>query len=141
MEVIPAGTQPKAKRPSSLTSGGFHAAVGWLSLGNLRTGNFNTGIDAGRAGSEANTIRIGNSQTGAFIGGISGLPVTATAVVVNIFGQLGVAPSSQRFKEDIKPMNKVSEALVGLNRLLFDTRKEIDPAGTSQFGLVAEDVE
>ena len=37
------------------------------------------------------------NHTRAFIAGVTGVPVTGTAVVVNIFGQLGVAPSSQRF--------------------------------------------
>ena len=84
--------------------------------------------------------RIGNSQTGAFIAGSVGVPVTGTAVVVNIFGQLGVAASSQRL-DDIKPMDKASETLLALKPVTFRYKKEIDPAGTSQFGLVAEDVD
>jgi hypothetical protein len=61
--------------------------------------------------------------------------------VVNIFGQLGVAPSSKRFKDDIKPMDEISETLLALKPVTFRYKKEIDPAGTPQFGLVAEDVE
>jgi hypothetical protein len=38
-------------------------------------------------------------------------------------------------------MNKASETLYALNPVTFRYKKEIDPAGTSQFGLVAEDVE
>src|SRR5215208_1563392 len=38
-------------------------------------------------------------------------------------------------------MNKTSEAIFSLEPVTFRYRKEIDPAGTSQFGLVAEDVE
>ncbi len=53
------------------------------------------------------------------------------AVVVNIFGQLGVAPSSQRFNDDIKPTDKVSETLLALKPVTFRYKKEIDPAGTS----------
>jgi uncharacterized coiled-coil protein SlyX len=49
--------------------------------------------------------------------------------------------SSRRFKEDIKPMGTISEALLGLKPVTFRYRKEIDPAGTPQLGLVAEDVE
>jgi hypothetical protein len=49
--------------------------------------------------------------------------------------------SSKRFKEDIKPMGTISEALLGLKPVTFRYRKEIDPVGTPQLGLVAEDVE
>ena len=38
-------------------------------------------------------------------------------------------------------MDKASEAILGLRPVSFHYTKEIDPAGTSQFGLVAEDVE
>jgi hypothetical protein len=38
-------------------------------------------------------------------------------------------------------MDRASEALVVLKPVTFRYKKEIDPAGTSQFGLVAEEVE
>ena len=38
-------------------------------------------------------------------------------------------------------MGRVSEALFALNPVSFRYKKEIDPTGTSQCGLVAEDVE
>ena len=38
-------------------------------------------------------------------------------------------------------MNKASEALLALKPVTFRYKKDIDPAGTSQFGLVAEEVE
>ena len=44
-------------------------------------------------------------------------------------------------KEKIKPMDKASETLFLLNPVAFRYKKEIDPRGVSQFGLVAEDVE
>ena len=49
--------------------------------------------------------------------------------------------SSQRFKEAIEPMAQASEALFALKPVRFRYKKEIDPTRTSQFGLVAEDVE
>jgi Chaperone of endosialidase len=64
-----------------------------------------------------------------------------TGVFVNSDGKLGTATSSKRFKEDIKPMDKASEALFALKPVAFRYKKEIDPAGRSQFGLVAEEVE
>ena len=63
------------------------------------------------------------------------------AVFVNSDGKLGKSTSSRRFKEEIQPMGQSSEALFALNPVTFRYRKEIDSAGTSQFGLVAEDVE
>src|SRR5262249_29572887 len=68
-------------------------------------------------------------------------PVTGAAVFVDDNGQLGVAPSSRRFKEDIKPMDQASEALFALEPVTFRYKSAIDSSHTKQFGLVAEDVE
>ena len=38
-------------------------------------------------------------------------------------------------------MDTASEAILGLKPVSFHYQKDIDPAGTSQFGLVAEEVE
>jgi trimeric autotransporter adhesin len=80
-----------------------------------------------------NSCYIGNifNQTSS-----SGIPV-----LINSSNKLGTTTSSKRFKEDIKPMGVVSEALFSLTPVTFQYKKEIDPAGISQFGLVAEDVE
>jgi hypothetical protein len=48
---------------------------------------------------------------------------------------------SKRFKEEIKPMEQASDALFALKPLTFRYKKAIDPAGKSQFGLVAKEVE
>ena len=56
-------------------------------------------------------------------------------------GKLGTMTSSRRFKEEIKPMERTSETLFALKPVTFRYKKEIDPAGTHQFGLVAEEVE
>ena len=66
----------------------------------------------------------------------SGIPV-----LVNSSNRLGTATSSQRFKDEIKPMDQASEALYALKPVKFRYKKEIDPQGTKQFGLVAEEVE
>src|SRR5205807_2943273 len=76
-----------------------------------------------------------------FIAGITGAAVTGVAVKVNAAGQLGTAPSSQRFKTEIKPMDKASEAILALKPVTFHYKKELDPEGIPQFGLVAEEVE
>jgi Chaperone of endosialidase len=49
--------------------------------------------------------------------------------------------SSAQFKEAIKPMDKASEAILALKPVTFHYKKEVDPDGIPQFGLVAEDVE
>jgi hypothetical protein len=55
-------------------------------------------------------------------------------------GQLGTVTSSKRFKDAIKPMAEGSEALLNLEPVTFRYKKDLDPAGIPQFGLVAEDV-
>src|SRR5204862_6772709 len=62
-------------------------------------------------------------------------------VFVNGNGQLGVAPSSKRFKDEIRPMDKASEAILALKPVTFRYKEAIDPSGIPQFGLVAEEVE
>jgi predicted ribosome quality control (RQC) complex YloA/Tae2 family protein len=63
-----------------------------------------------------------------------------TPVFINVNGQLGTTPSSARFKDEIKPMDKASEAILALKPVTFRYKKELDPDGIPQFGLVAEDV-
>ena len=105
--------------------------------------NIDIGFDVEGVAGESNTIRIGNHDiTDTFIRGISGTTIASGAtVLVASNGHLGTATSSERFKENIKPMDKASEALFSLKPVTFRYKKEIDPAGTQQFGLVAEDVE
>ena len=67
--------------------------------------------------------------------------VSGTAVLINGADQLGTATSSRRFKEEIKPIERSSEALFALKPVSFRYKKQIDPQGMQQFGLVAEDVE
>src|SRR5262249_2590671 len=109
----------------------------------LTTGSSNIDIGNVGNGAEGNTIRIGDQAVHAatFIAGISGVPVTGTAVVVDGNGELGVAPSSQRFKQAVKPMGTTSEAVLALSPVTFRYKREFDPTGTAQFGLVAEEVE
>jgi hypothetical protein len=64
------------------------------------------------------------TQRRAFIAGISGTAVTGSPVVVNASGQLGVAASSERFKDEIKPMNNVSEAILALQASDLPLQKE-----------------
>jgi len=128
---------------SSNTTGNFNIALGPNAGDKLTTGANN--IDIGNRGvaGEADTIRIGDqqTQTATFIAGIIGAAVAGPVVHINSSGQLGVPPSSARFKDEIKPMDKASEAILALKPVTFHYKHELDPDGIPQFGLVAEDVE
>ena len=96
------------------------------------------------AAGESTTIRVGTvgTHTNAYIAGISGVPVAGgVGVIVDSSGHLGTVVSSERFKDAIKPMDKASEAILALKPVTFHYKKELDPAGIPQFGLVAEQVE
>ena len=125
------------------TTGSNNIAVGFVAGFSLTTGDYN--IDIGNQGvaDEVGTIRIGDSnQTATYIAGISGQTASGgAAVYVNSDGKLGTSTSSKRFKEDIQPMNKASEAILALRPVSFRYKKEIDPKAIPQFGLVAEEVE
>ena len=128
-------------------TGSSNIAMGSSAGVNLTSGGNN--IDIGNQGvaGDSNTIRIGGHtpnfgfQTATFIAGVHGAAVTGTAVVVSSSGQLGVAPSSERFKDQIKPMDKASEAILALKPVTFRYKQDLDPDGIRQFGLVAEEVE
>jgi len=124
------------------TTGNNNIAVGSTAGFNLTTGDFNIDIGNNGVAAEAFTIRIGDveTQTRAFIAGIFAVPVTGTGVVVDSDGQLGVAASSRRFKDEIKPMDKASEAILALKPVTSRYKHAIDPKRIPQFGLVAEEV-
>jgi hypothetical protein len=96
---------------------------------------------------ESNTIRIadnlptGQGLSACYIGGISGQPVSGSAVFVGSGGQLGTQPSSKRFKKDVQPMSTASETLYLLKPVSFRYKEKFDRSGKSQFGLIAEEVE
>ena len=127
------------------TSGNNNVAIGSNAGANLTTGgnNIEIGANVPGAAGEANTICIGKqgTQKNTFIAGISGVAVSGSTVLVNSNGKLGVATSSARFKEAIKPMDKTSEAILALKPVSFRYKEEIDPDGAPQFGLIAEEVE
>ena len=127
------------------TTGSSNIALGSFAGNELTTGNNN--IDIGNRGvaGESDTIRIGDptdAQTRTFIAGISGATASGgLAVYVNSNGRLGTTTSSARFKQDIHSMDKASETVLGLKPVTFRYKKDIDPDGIPQFGLVAEEVE
>ena len=135
----------------SNTTGTLNTAIGTSALANGTTGSDNVAL-GGFAGSgvmtASNVICIGanvagaDADNGCYIGQIFNATSSAgSAVFINSDGKLGTGTSSRRFKQEIRPMEEASEVLFALKPVTFRYKKEIDPKGTSQFGLVAEDVE
>jgi Chaperone of endosialidase len=100
---------------------------------NLTTGSGNVCIGAGILGfaGESNTTRIRNIYSSV---------VSGRAVYVSSGNKIGTLASTRRVKDNIKPMDKASEALLALKPVSFRYKKEIDASGTLQFGLIAEEV-
>ena len=114
-------------------TGSSNVALGFQAGFNI-TGNGNVCIGEnifGVAG-ESNVTRIGNIGSTAQANGVF--------VTVGAGGKLGFQVSSRRYKDDIKPMDKASEALFALKPVSFRYKQEIDPARSPDFGLIAEDV-
>jgi hypothetical protein len=130
------------------TMGDNNTANGFQALANNTTGSSNIGLgrDAGSGVTTADdVICIGiagaDVSHSCYIGNIfNQSSPSGLAVFVNSDGKLGTIMSSKRFKEDIKPMDKASKAILALQPVTFRYKKDFDPTGTAQFGLVAEEV-
>jgi hypothetical protein len=115
-------------------TGSDNVGLGFNAGNSLTTGSGNVCIGSdvlGLAG-ESNTTRIRNLYASAASG---------RAVYVNADNKIGTLVSSRRFKEEIRSMDKASEAILGLKPVTFHYKKEIEPNGAIMFGLIAEDVE
>jgi hypothetical protein len=135
------------------TSGSFNTALGDDALLNCVDGSNNVAVgdEAGTSiVSASNMVAIGAPGAGpfadisntCFIASIFDQPVsdagTAQDTYVDQFNVLGFLPSSQRFKHDIKPMDKASEAILALKPVTF--KYNSDKTGKTQYGLIAEQV-
>jgi trimeric autotransporter adhesin len=119
---------------SNNTTGSDNVALGFLAGNNQTTGSNNVYIGS-------NILGVAGENNACYIGSIFGqTSVNGIPVLISSNNKLGTATSSARFKRDIHDMNKTSEALFALRPVAFRYKEEIDPAGTSQLGLVAEDV-
>jgi hypothetical protein len=158
------GASNSAFGASALTvtaTGSNNSAFGAGALRDLASGDDNVGIgdSAGLAltsgsdnvyignntgaGTESGQLRIGEEgvQTDAFIAGIEGNVVTGSAVLVSSSGELGVAASSLRFKQDVRDMGSASNVLSKLRPVTFKYRPEVGGAGDiPTHGLLAEEV-
>jgi uncharacterized coiled-coil protein SlyX len=127
------------------TTGNYNVALGDSAGESLSTGdnNIDIGHNVSGVAGESNTIRIGNTDiTATYIRGISRQTAAeGAAVFVDSNGKLGTMTASTRFTDEIKPMDKASEAILTLKPVTFRYKHEIDPKRIRQFGLVAEEVE
>ena len=131
-------------------NGSLNVGIGYKAGSGLTSGSGNVCIGANVLGKrdDFNTIRIGKPGGTAvlrppktFIAGIREITpanADAIAVVIDSAGQLGTVSSSERFKKEIKPMDKASEAILALKPVTFHYKS--DSTNTPQFGLIAEEV-
>ena len=132
------------------TTGNFNTAIGAHALDHNTTGSSNValGFQAGFNITGSGNVCIGQNILGLAgennVTRIRNIGSTAQAngifVTVGAGGKLGLQVSSRRYKDDIKPMDKASEALFALKPVSFRYKQEIDPARSPDFGLIAEDV-
>jgi len=128
------------------TAGSNNTALGNNAGGSLTSGSNNLYIANSGSSTESGTIRIGTSgtQTRTFVSGIRGVTTGSTngiAVLIDSNGQLGTVSSSHRFKTAIQDMDAASSPLLKLRPVTFQYRPELDPSGSLQYGLIAEEVE
>ena len=127
-------------------SGNDNTAIGWEAGAGNKSGSGNIYIGSGTTANfegERGAIRIGNAfysgYNACYIQGIRDSSENDTAVYVGFDGHLGTLASSRRFKEQIKPIDKSSEAIFALKPVTF--RYKSDAKKTPRFGLIAEEVE
>ena len=134
-------------------TGSGNMGIGSIALSNNSSGNNNIalGFAAGGAVSTADeVIAIGtlgqNVSNSCYIGQIYSnvQPQVGTdpdMVTINSNGRLGRDNvSSRRYKHDIQPMHKASEAIYELKPVSFRYHTQYDQTQTIAFGLIAEEV-
>jgi len=124
------------------TTGSGNIAIGFFAGQFISSGSNNIDIGNSAPGNESDTIRIGNTQTAAFLAGVSGVTVASgVQVYIDANGQLGTLTSSARFKEDVADMAGASSLLMQLRPVTFHYKAPYDDGSHRlQYGLIAEEV-
>jgi hypothetical protein len=140
------------------TTGSYNIAIGFNAADNVSNGNSNN-IEIGSVGAsgDSGTIRIGTAvpppgcgcgpQTSFFVAGVTNVNLGSDPSAVGVLidtttGQLGVASSSRRYKEDIEDMGEASHDLMRLRPVTFRYKKPFtDGSKPIQYGLIAEEVD
>jgi len=129
------------------TTGFSNTAIGVAALVSNTTGSNNIalGLGAGlNVTTASDTICIGiagvNVTDGCYIGRVFEEPLDPDnlTMAIDVNGKVGTLPSSRRFKDDIKPMNRASEAILALKPATFHYKS--DKKCSPRFGLIAEEV-
>ena len=123
---------------TGLTTGDSNTFVGYSAGDGLTTGSNNIFIGdfQGPASAiESGHTYIGNINSTSVSGG--GTDFVTTDLTTGLLGHIS---SSRRYKEDINPMDKASEALYRLKPVTYRYKKEIDKTQSLAFGLIAEEV-
>ena len=131
------------------TTGVNNTANGYQALFNNTTGGYNTAVGY-QAGTQI--TGSGNVCIGQYAAGVAGVNSTTwirnvypsaasgRAVYVNFDDKIGTLSSSRRYKDEIRPMAKVSQAILSLRPVSFRYKKQVDPTRCLSFGLIAEEV-
>src|SRR6266536_5039376 len=115
-------------------SGGANTAIGYGAGANVTTGSFNVYIGTNVGG-------VADEVGHTYISNIASTQQNLSPVTVDLAtGLLGHEFSSQRYKEDIKPMANASEALFALKPVTYRYKKEVDKSQARDYGLIAEEV-
>jgi hypothetical protein len=134
----------------SSSDGWYNVADGFQALFHNTTGFGNTAVGY-QAGSNQ-TVGDGNVYIGFNVSGVAGESnathikniyashASARVVYVNADNKIGTVLSTRRVKDEIKPVDKASEAILALKPVTFRFKQEIDAARAPQFGLIAEEV-
>jgi hypothetical protein len=109
----------------------------YLHTGSQNAYFYNYGVD-----NDQGTIRLGDYRhNSAFIAGVRNTTVNGVPVLIDAYGQLGVASSSRRFKEDISDMAGASQDVLRLRPVTFRYKTPFaDGSKPLQYGLIAEEV-
>jgi hypothetical protein len=128
----------------NLSSGSGNIAIGTNIAPSLTTGSNNLYIGNPGSGNESGQIRIGRNDLhtqGTVIASIYGFGSSGgIPVIVNAGGRLGTTTSSARFKEDVRDIGRESDGLMSLRPVAFKYKRNHDPSGLRQYGLIAEEV-
>ena len=126
---------------SANTTGNNNTGVGFGAGNSITTGSYNLDIGNSGVSADDHVTRIGSVQTQAFIAGISGVNVSGVPVVVSSTGQLGIASSSRRFKENIQDMGETSDRIMRLRPVTYNYKQPYeDGSKPLDYGLIAEEV-
>lgn len=122
---------------------GMNAGLNYTGNSGSDNSNIQIGYNVAGTDGESNVLRIGTGTgTGngnlnkAIICGIQGITVTGTAILISSSDQLGIAVSSERYKENIKDLQ--SSRVLELNPVSFNYKVGDDHS--AQTGLIAEEV-